>query len=165
MVFKKAKRVHRTVRKSPPIKPGPGAGVIQPGAGVIPPGAGGVGVRVANVIASGLKSRAGAYGRGNRKTKFETLTNQQNTNVSQYVPATTMAAAVPASTPLWYDVPKSVRKPRRGRKIYPKPTAPPGGSGQIYLPDGSPYEPGATYQFHGDGTYTKIPGPMDGEEV
>ena len=154
MVFKKTKmRTHRTVKKDgTPITPRP----HQPD-----PGGTSWNARYPK------KSPISRTRKAIEKTKFETLTNQQNTNVSQYVPATTMAAAVPASTPLWYDVPlpKSVRKPRRGRKIYPKPTAPPGGSGQIYLPDGAPYEPGATYQFHGDGTYTKIPGPMDGEEV
>ena len=68
------------------------------------------------------------------KTKFQTLTNQPNTNVSQY------------TTPAAHDI----RVTNVGAAT----------SG-MRLPDGAPYVPGATYQFHGDGTYTRIPGPGD----
>ena len=72
-----------------------------------------------------------------KKTKFQTLTNQQNANVSQY------------TAPAAHDIQvKNIGVATSG----------------MVLPDGVPYAPGATYQFHGDGTYTKIRGPMDEEE-
>jgi len=65
-------------------------------------------------------------------TKFETLTNQQNANISQY-----------AGTRVGYSkAALNFRKVRHGT-VQPK----------MYLPDGSPYDPNVMYEFDGKGGY------------
>ena len=68
-------------------------------------------------------------------TRFETISGDQQANVSQYT-----------GTRIGYsNAALNFRKVRHG-SVQPK----------MYLPDGEAYDPNAIYQFHGDGTYTKV---------